>query len=160
VDAVSAVAGVAVVSANGWGEAHFEGEPSSYSSVDPTNAEDVMNLDVSEGSLTDLGKDGVVVARSAATSHGWSLGDTVAAQFAESGDHSLRIVGIYDTQGWIGDDYVISVDEQRAFAGQQLVSTALVTVDKGADVGQVQDAIDAALADHPDAQVLDQAGFQ
>src|SRR3954454_6714143 len=160
VDAVAAVDGVAEVSANGWGEAHFDGEPSSYSSIDPSNADDVMNLDVSQGSITDLGKDGVVVGKSAAISHGWSLGDTVTAQFAQSGDHTLRIVGIYDAKGWIGDDYVISIDEQNAFAGPQLVSTALVTVDEGADKGQVQDAIDAALSDHPDAQVLDQAGYQ
>ena len=160
VEAVKAVDGVAEVSANGWGEARFAGESSSYSAVDPTNADDVMNLDVSQGSFTDLGKDGVVVSKSAATSHGWHLGDTVTAQFAQSGDHTLRIVGVYDAKGWIGDDFVISVDEQNSFAGPQLVSTALVTLDKGADADQVQDAIDAALADHPDAQVLDRAGYQ
>jgi putative ABC transport system permease protein len=49
---------------------------------------------------------------------------------------------------------------QRAFAGPQLVSTALVTLDKGADAGRVQKAVDAALADHPDAQVLDKEGYQ
>ncbi|KQW45178.1 hypothetical protein ASC77_20615 [Nocardioides sp. Root1257] len=160
VEAVKAVDGVAEVSANGWGEARFAGGPSSYSAVDPSNADDVMNLDVSQGSFADLGKDGVVVSRSAATAHGWTLGDTVPAQFAQSGDHTLRIVGVYDAKGWIGDDYVISVAEQNAFAGAQLVSSALVTVDQGADVGQVQDAIDAALADHPDAQVLDKEGYQ
>lgn len=160
VDAVAAVDGVAEVSANGWGQARFDGESSSYSAVDPTNADDVMNLDVSEGSLADLGEAGVVVSRSAATAHGWHLGDTVAAQFAQTGDHRLRVVGVYDTKGWIGDDYVLSIAEQRAFAGPQLVTTALVTLDPGADAGHVQDAIDAALADHPDAQVLDRDGYQ
>ncbi|MBA2955896.1 FtsX-like permease family protein [Nocardioides sp. MAH-18] len=160
VDAVKAVDGVAEVSASGWGQAHFDGEPSGYSSVDPSSADEVMNLDVSQGSLADLGEDGVVVSKSAATSHGWKLGDTVSAQFAQSGDHTLRIVGVYDAKGWIGDDFVISIAEQNAFAGPQLVSTALVTLDRGADAGRVQDAIDAALADHPDAQVLDKDGFQ
>ena len=160
VDAVAAVDGVAEVSANGWGEARFDTEPSSYSAVDPSNADDVMNLDVSQGSFTDLGKDGVVVSKSAATSHDWQVGDTVPTQFAQSGDHTLKVVGVYDSKGWIGDDYVISIAEQNAFAGPQLVSTALVTLDEGADAGQVQDAIDAALADHPDAQILDKAGYQ
>ena len=160
VDAVAAVDGVAEVSANGWGQARFDGEPSSYSAVDPSNADDVMNLDVSQGSFADLGDDGVVVSKSAATAHGWELGDAVPAQFAQSGDHTLRVVGVYDAKGWIGDDYVISVAEQNALAGPQLVSTALVTLDEGADAGAVQDAIDAALADHPDAQVLDQEGYQ
>ena len=40
------------------------------------------------------------------------------------------------------------------------MSTGLVTLAAGADKGEVQDAIAAALADHPDAKVLDQKGFE
>ena len=60
-DAVEGVEGVDEVSANGWGQARFDRQDGSFSAVDPTNAEEVMNLDVSEGSVADLGKDGVVV---------------------------------------------------------------------------------------------------
>jgi putative ABC transport system permease protein len=160
VDAVKQVEGVDEVSANGWGQARFEGSDSSFSAVDPANAEEVMNLHVSKGSVADLGSDGVVVAKSAATEHGWKLGDTVTAEFAESGKHALRIVGVYDGKGWIGDDYILSIEQQRAFAGAQLVSVALVTVKDGVDTGKVEGAIADALADHPDAQVLDQRGFE
>ena len=55
---------------------------------------------------------------------------------------------------------MISVAAQNAFAGPQLVSTALSPWTRAPTSGQVQDAIDAALADHPDAKVLDQAGFE
>ena len=160
VKAVQGVDGVDAVSANGWGEARFGGEDSSYSSVDPATAEDVMNLDVSTGSVTDLGKDGVVVAENAAKEHGWKVGDTVTAEFAASGKHDLHVVGIYSGKGWIGDDFVLSVAQQNAFAGPQLVSTALVTIDAGADQDKVQDAIATALDDHPDAKVFDQAGYE
>ena len=40
------------------------------------------------------------------------------------------------------------------------MSTGLVTLAAGADKGEVQSAISTALADHPDAQVLDQKGFE
>jgi putative ABC transport system permease protein len=160
VDAVRDVPGVDRVSANGWGEARFADVPGSFSSVDPTTAEDVMNLHVSRGSIADLGDDGVVVAKSAAAEHGWKLGDTVTAEFAASGKHRLHVVGVYDGKGWIGDDFVLSIAEQNAFAGPQLVSTALVTVRDGAERDEVQAAIADALADHPDAQVLDQKGFE
>jgi putative ABC transport system permease protein len=160
VDAVRGVDGVDAVSANGWGQARFAGGDSSYSAVDPATAEEVMNLHVSAGSVSDLGKDGVVVAKDAATKHGWKVGDTVKAEFAASGKHALHVVGIYDGKGWIGDDFVLSVAQQNAFAGPQLVSTALVTLDAGADKGEVQDAIAAALDDHPDAKVLDQDGYE
>jgi putative ABC transport system permease protein len=160
VDAVKSVPGVDTVSAGGWGEARFEGSASSYSSIEPATAEKVMNLNVTEGSASDLGKDGVIVSKTAADANGWTLGDKVSAQFAETGNHRLNVVGIYDGKGWVGDDYLISVAEQNAFAGPQLVANALVTVKDGADQAEVQDAIAAALADHPDSKVLDQKGFE
>jgi putative ABC transport system permease protein len=159
-DAVKGVEGVDEVSANGWGQARFDKEDGSFSAVDPTNAEEVMNLDVAEGSVSDLGKNGVVVGKSAATVNGWELGDTITAEFAASGKHQLHVVGIYGGKGWIGDDFILSIDQQNAFAGPQLVGTALVTLTAGADKGEVQDAITTALDDHPDAKVLDQEGFE
>jgi putative ABC transport system permease protein len=160
IDDVRGVAGVDEVSASGFGLARFDGADGSYSALDPSNADEVTNLDLSQGALADLGKDGVVVSRSAATEHGWKLGDTVTAEFAESGRHRLQVVGVYDGKGWFSDDFLLSLSEQTAFAGPQLVGTALVTVAAGADAGQVQDAIATALAGHPDAQVLDQKGFE
>ena len=99
INAVKAVPGVDQVSANGWGEARFANADSSFSSVDPTNAEQVMNLHVSQGSVSDLGKDGVVVSKSTATAHGWKVGDTVTAEFAASGKHRLHVVGVVRRQG-------------------------------------------------------------
>ena len=160
IDAVKAVPGVDKVSANGWGEAHFGKATSSYSAVDPANAEEVMNLDVSQGAVADLGKDGVVVARSVAAKHDWKLGDTIPAEFAASGKHPLHVVGIYDGTGWISDDFILSLAQQNAFAGSQFITTGLVTLSDGADRDEVQGAIAGALADHPDARVLDQAGYE
>ena len=160
IDDVASVEGVDEVAANGFGRARFGGADASFSSVDPSNAEEVLNLDVTEGSLSDLGADGVVVAESAATEHGWAIGDTVTAEFAESGEHALRVVGVYAGKGWISDDFILSLDQQTAFTGQQLVSAGLVTLARGADKEEVADAITAALADHPDARVLDQEGYE
>jgi putative ABC transport system permease protein len=159
-DSVRRVPGVEEVSANGFGLARFDGRDAGYGSLDPTNAEAVMNLDLSQGTVADLGANGVVVSQSAATKHGWKVGDTLTAEFAESGRHRLHVVGVYDGKGWFSDDFLLSLDEQTAFAGAQLVAAGLVTVADGADAGDVEDAIAAALADHPDAQVLDQKGFE
>jgi putative ABC transport system permease protein len=160
VDAVRAVDGVDEVSANGWGTARFDGADASYSAVDPATAGDVMNLEVTKGSVEDLGKNGVLVASDAAAEHGWRPGDTVVAEFAESGKHRLHVAGVYNGKGWVSDDFVLSRQGQSAMAGPQLVTNALVTVEPGADRATVQDAIDTALADHPDAQVLDQEGYE
>jgi putative ABC transport system permease protein len=160
VEAVRGVQGVEQVSALGWGQARFEGADSSYSSVDPANAEDLMNLDLSAGSVADLGRNGVVVARAAADKHGWTVGDTITAEFAESGAHRLHVVGVYDGKGLVGDDYLLSIAAQNAYAGPQLTTNALVTLAPGADKETVEASITDALADHPDARVLDQEAYE
>ena len=160
ITAVQAVDGVDKVSAGGWGQARFDNGDTSYSAIDPATAEEVMNLDVSQGSLADFGNDGVMVSKKIATARGWKLGDVIPAEFAVSGKHQLHVVAIYDGKGWISDNFVISLDEQNAFAGAQLVASGLVTLAAGADKADVQKAISAALADHPDAKVLDQKGFE
>jgi putative ABC transport system permease protein len=159
IGAVSAAPGVAKVSASGLGTARFDDATSTFSSVDPATAEQMMKLNTSQGSVTGLGQDGVLVAKSAATKNGWKLGDTITAEFAASGEHRLRIVGVYD-KGWIQDNFILSLAEQNAFAGPQLVEMGLVSIAAGADKSAVQGAISTALADHPDAQVLDQKGFE
>jgi putative ABC transport system permease protein len=158
--AVKAVDGVDKVSAGGWGQARFNGGNTSYSSVDPATADEVIDLDVSKGSVADMGKDGVMVSKSIATAQGWKLGSVVPVEFAESGKHTLHVTAIYNGKGWTSDDYVISLAEQNAFAGPQLVSSGLVTLDAGADQASVQKAIAAALADHPDAKILNQKEFE
>lgn len=158
--AVQGLDGINEVSANGWGMARFAGADSGYSAVDPANAEEVLNLGVSRGSLAHLDEDAVMVTESAADMHGWKIGDTVPAEFAESGKHSLSIAAMYPGKGWISDDYVVSREGQETLAGPQLVTNAFVTLEEGAERAEVQDAIAAALADHPDAKVLDRAGFE
>lgn len=160
VKAVADVDGVDQISASGWGQARFDGADSSYSAIDPTNAGELMSLTLSQGSLADLHTDGIVVSEATATSNGWDVGDRVKAEFAATGGHALRVVGVFDPEGWITDNYILSLAGQKAFAGPQLVSSGLVTIEPGTDKAEVRDAVAAALADHPDAKVLDQEGYE
>ncbi len=160
IKAVKGVPGIDKVSATGWGQARFDGEESGYAAVDPATAADVLNLGLSAGSLSGLGTDGVVVAKSAAESHGWKVGDTITSEFAATGKHNLRVAGIYDTKGWVTDNFVISIAAQTAAAGQQLTTAGLITLNDGTDVQTVRKAVETALADHPDARVLDRDGYE
>ncbi|TDO52683.1 putative ABC transport system permease protein [Kribbella sp. VKM Ac-2527] len=160
INAVKAVPGVGAVAASGWGEARFNGADSSYAAVDPATAAEGLNLGLSAGSVSALGLNGVVVSQSAATSHGWKMGDVIKGEFAATGAHDLKVVGIYNTKGWIGDDFIISIAAQTAAAGQQLTASGLVKLAPGADQATVQQAITAAMADHPDAKVLDRKGYE
>jgi putative ABC transport system permease protein len=160
IKAVKEVPGVETVASSGWGQARFEGADSSYSAVDPATAEKLMNLDIADGSMADLGRNGVVVSKAKAKAMGWHVGDTVRAQFAATGKHQLEVVGIYASKGWIADDFVLSIAQQNAFNGAQLIASGLVSIEAGAEKGEVQDAIAAALANHPDAKILDRKAFE
>jgi putative ABC transport system permease protein len=157
----SQVPGVKTVSPTGYGEARFAGVGTQYASVDPATIGDVVQLDLSAGSAKALGNDGVLVAKSVATAHGWHVGDPVAAEFAATGKQSLHVVGIFDREdGFLESSYVISLATQEANAGPILHSTGLVLVDSGVDPSTVQKRIATAIGDHPDAKVLTPKEFE
>ncbi len=159
-DVVAGVPGVAAVSAAGWGQNRIDGADSTYSSIDPATAEQAFKLQLTAGSVTDLGDDGILVDAGTAKAHGWKVGDTVAAEFAATGEQALQIRGLIDKNGFLDSDYLISLATQEANVNDRLTTNALVMLADGADEGVVQDRIAAALADHPDAKVLDQKGFE
>ena len=159
--AVAGVAGVRAASATGFGQAKIAGSDSSYTSIDPATAEETLNLDVSAGSVKNLGQDGVLVAKKTAEANGWQVGSTVPAEFASTGKHNLRVAAIFDqTGGFVDSEYLLSTKGQDALAGDHLDALALVLLDKGADKQQVKDQIAAALANHPDAKILDQKQYE
>ena len=154
------VPGVATVSPSGWGQARIDGAGTGYSSVDPATVTNAFKLHLTAGSAKDLGDDGILVTSRAAKSHHWKVGDTVPMEFAATGAKDLTVRGIFAYNRVLESDYLISLATQEANEGDRLDSTTLVMLDRGADKGAVKDRITAALADHPDAKVLDQKGFE
>jgi putative ABC transport system permease protein len=158
---VADVDGVETVSANGWGEARFDGKNSAYTAIDPETVDDLLNLEISSGSTADLAADGILVSEDAAESNNWRVGDTVPVEFAATGKDELTVAGVFGaTGGFVEADYLLSIAGQTAHAGEQLTTAALVLVADGFDQGDVQAEIDAALASHPDAKVVDQQGYE
>ncbi len=160
-EVVADVPGVDVVSPTSYGQARFDGAPSAYASVDAATIEQVLDLGITSGSVEDLGDDGVLLSADAAAAHGWVVGDTVRVEFSTTGAQDLTVRGVYGTNtGFVADDYVISRATHEANAGDRLDGAALVKVTEGVGVEIVHDRISAALQTHPDAKVLDRAGYE
>jgi putative ABC transport system permease protein len=69
--------------------------------------------------------------------------------------------GIFDqTGGFVDASYLLSLDGQDALAGAHLDTSALVLLDKGADIGRCRTGSETALADHPDAKILTQEEYE
>ncbi len=158
---VAAVPGVRAASATAWGQARIAGEETSFSSIDPATAEETLQLKVSSGSVKDLDESGIMVAAKQAKAKGWKVGSRVPSEFASTGKHQLHVAGIFDqTGGFVESDYLLSLVGQDALAGDHLDAAALVLLEPGADKAQVKAAIKTALADHPDAKILDQKEYE
>ncbi len=119
------------VSASGWGQARFEGQDSSYSAVDPATAGDLMSLDLSAG----LARRTSAPTRSSCRP-GCREGERLGARrhrgrgLRRHGQSTRsRSWASTTSKGWVADDYLLSLEAQSAFAGPQLVSSALVERD-------------------------------
>src|SRR3954469_4404581 len=159
--AVKKVPGVDVVSASGYGTAKFAGKDGAFSSVDPATADQAFNLPLTDGDVAhNLTDGGVLVYDKKAEAKGWKVGDLVPTDFARSGHANLRVQGFYDDKSFVNSDYVISLGTHDRYVPDRLESTDMVVVDKGADVGAVEQRVDDALASHPDATVMDKEEFE
>jgi putative ABC transport system permease protein len=150
---VVAVPGVATASSLGWGMARFDGVDAPFNAVDPATVEQVIDLELTSGSVTGLGADGVLVPAEVAAEHGWSLGAPIAVEFPATGDTVLQLRGTYEGTGFL-DGYLIGIAAQEANEPARLDTSVLVGLDEGADLAQVKGDIAAALAAQPDARVL------
>ena len=157
--AVRAVEGVSLVSETSNGEAKFDGGVAPFSSLDPATVEQVVDLGMTAGHASDLTVDGVVVSKTTAAHH-WRIGDFVPVEFPRAGKQNLRVEGIYGKKAYFDDDYLISLQAHQKREPALLNATAFVKVTPGADAKKVQHRISEILAAHPDANVLDQQGFE
>jgi putative ABC transport system permease protein len=155
-DTVRGTPGVDVVSRAGWGEARFDGDIAQFSSVDPATIEQVAELGIIAGQVSDLSETAMLVSRKKADEMAWQVGDVVPVEFAQTGESELQVAGIFTEKSWFQQDYLISLSLHQITDPGMLDSSALVTIDAGADLPEVESLVAAALLAHPDVQVLDQ----
>jgi putative ABC transport system permease protein len=102
----------------------------------------------------------VLVTADVAEQRGWEVGDTITGDFPTERDAALTVDGIYTGDGFVNTDFVISGAAHTAFFPDRLEGTALVRVEDGEQVAAVEDRISDALAEQPDATVMDQEEFE
>jgi ABC-type antimicrobial peptide transport system permease subunit len=134
-----------------------EGEPPTtfVTAVDPTNLDQVVDLTFTDGSLGDLGDDGVLVDRTTAEGADLTVGDTVDFTFA-TGKGSFDVVGIYEPAGFFSG-YVLT-NQGLESTGVRIGDTFVyVKAEDGADLDSLRSEIEAVLAGYPGVTVQSQA---
>jgi len=140
----------------------FAGEGRSTTQVqaiDPLSILRVFNLDMTAGSVSGLGEDGLLVDRTTANDKGWSVGRVVSLRFTQTGVQPFHIVGIYDNNPLLGS-YVISLSAYEHNFVAQLDSVVLVATAPGTGSTQAKRAVGAITRAYPSVKVEDQAQFR
>lgn len=130
--------------------ATVNGEPDvDLEAYDAATLDDLIDLGTVDGDLTSLGTDGIAIDRDYASDNDLQLGSEVPVALS-TGERETTVRAIYDGSEWLGSQFL----DIAAF--DQLLPQSLtyrIYVD-GTD-----EAVDAASADLPSAQVLDRAEF-
>ncbi|THV33373.1 ABC transporter permease [Glycomyces buryatensis] len=117
----------------------------------------VFGTAVTEGSLSDLDANSIVVDETTAEDRGLELGDTVEVGFFDGETATFTIGAVLEdyliTNGWwVSPDYI------EHFAIPKPLQ-AYIVVEPGADVGAVEDDVAQVLTDEPEVNVTNNAEF-
>ncbi|MDC7120850.1 ABC transporter permease [Cellulomonas fimi] len=153
---LSQVQGVSRVQYGHW----IDGEQTNaLAAIDPETLPMVADLDLLAGSLDALTGGGVVVADSVAEERDLQVGDVVTMTFSLTGDQDLEIVGVLDSLDAqaLSTSWLVSLETYARHFTEDVDAAVMVRAADGIPVEQAQAAVREALADHPTADVRDQA---
>jgi putative ABC transport system permease protein len=143
----------------------IDDEQIQVTAIDPVAFPDLVNLDVTEGGFEGLASDdgvtdGVMVYTDEADDLGVSVGDTVDVTFQNGVEGTLTVSGTFDDNS-LGGQWYISLAQLEQITDQaprdQFVLARLAD---GTDLESARDAVEAAVADFPQANVQDNSEFR
>jgi putative ABC transport system permease protein len=127
--------------------------------VDTAVIDDLFDIDVVEGAMPSVVDDGVAISRDYATDHGLVLGDPVTITFPATGDQPFTVQAIYADE-MFGGGLIVDLPAYEANVTDQYDIQVYATVHDGVTAEAGGEAITAALAAWPNADVQDQAAFK
>jgi putative ABC transport system permease protein len=155
----SEVPGVEVASPMRFGHWRDGGATRALTAVDPATLPQVAELDMVDGSVADLDRDGIVLAEDVAAEHGVRVGDRLPMTFSRTGEQSLEVVGVFAAEdAWaMSTGYLVALGTYAEHFAEDVDATVFLGLADGADPAVVEADVRAALADFPTAEVHDQA---
>jgi putative ABC transport system permease protein len=124
--------------------------------ADPVSYQQVAAINITQGSLADLGADGIAVARRQADAHGWRIGSPVPVALpGTTTTHTFTVKAIHDS----GRSLValLAPAGYQRLGHDQSSGTVLARTVASVAPAAARAAIDRALAGFPTVQVEDRA---
>ncbi|GAB3440920.1 hypothetical protein GCM10027570_06680 [Streptomonospora sediminis] len=124
-------------------EIGLDGEAAQVRVADPQAITAAVDPPADQGAFSELGAEGIALARSAARSHGWRVGDEVALRLPDGGRARARVAAVLADGVYQPATYVAApLLEGR---GNPPAPYAYVAARPGADPAAVQDQVRAAV---------------
>ena len=143
-------------------EAEIEGDQRDVGAADPLAVEQLLNLDVVEGGYQGVADGGALVSEDTADDLGLTVGDTVAMTFQNGAELEVPVAGIFaDTSLGLGS-WLVSLDtlEQVTDPSTSRDFFIVAKLADGVTPEQGDAAVDAAMAQFPQAKVQSNADFR
>jgi putative ABC transport system permease protein len=132
--------------------------------ADPLALARIIELGVSDGSLERLGPGTVAVAADQAERDGVRVGDTLPLTFLIGGGRPVEaeVVAIYDRALTRNGEYLFSLAgwDPHVPESARIDQRVLIELAPGVTVPQARPALDAVIAGHPTAELLDVAQYR
>ena len=156
-DDLRSVGVVAAVSPLRTAPAEIDGSATDLVAVDTGTIDRLYDLEVTAGSMADVGGDGIAVSED----HG-ALGDVVPVRFPDGTASELQVRAVYagSIEGGGDSGWIVGLDTFEAHVPDQLDRKVFVAVRDGVDAAAARADIDQAVAGWPNAEVQDQADFK
>jgi putative ABC transport system permease protein len=155
-DRVSRVRGVAEVVPVRFSPARVDGDDTFVTGTSPGIFDLFDGLRVVDGSDS-LAPGTILLTADEARSLGLAVGDSVTAEFVNTGQHTYTVGGTYESEqeGTDIGDFVLGLDDYDAAVGAADVTDSSVFVElrPGVSVSEAQPGIEDAVADFPTANV-------
>jgi putative ABC transport system permease protein len=123
--------------------------------ADPVSYRQVVAINITQGSLADLGTDGIAVARRQADAHGWRIGSPVPVALPATTTHTFTVKAIHASSRSLAA--LLAPAGYQRLGHHQSSGTVLARTVAGVTPAAARAAIDRALAGFPTVQVEDRA---
>lgn len=153
---IAELPGVEEVVAQRWAYLELDGRPTALGAADPATIEKALRIEMVSGSLDDLAAGTVLVSDSYAEDYGVAPGDTVSAE-VPAGTQRLPVVGVYVENPLIGVPVVTTPATLLDAGFQDADNYLIITTTENSP--EIQESLEAVVADLPIVTVKDEAGF-
>ena len=137
-----------------------DGDQHSVIATDPKAIDDVIKIDVRNGSLADLGTNQIAVATDEADRKHLTIGSTVTLTYLNTGDHPLTVAAIFHPIDPISVSYIINTTLDDANDGKPHDSFIYMKLRDGANLPAARTEVKQALQGYPNANIEDLAGLK